>query len=421
MEYFPKIWATGKITPVFKKGDITDPNNYRGITILSCLCKLFTKVMNERLNRWAEEEKILTDTQYGFRKNRGTTDCLFILKGLVDIVFSRGMKLYVCFVDYQKAYDLLDRSCLFHKLTKEGVSSKCVNLFKDLYSKMKLKVITDKERRSFASNVGLLQGETSSPILFSLFVNDLEKSLTGNSIGVDIIDILIKILMFADDMIILSTTVEGLQNGLNNLSDYCKKWGLTVNISKTKVMVFRKGGKLSDIEKWFFNGILLDVVASFNYLGCEISSTGSFKKCVENLVSSANRALFSLKRYFSKNKETLPEVQIRLFDSMVAPITFHGSEVWGLRKADLIEKFHLSFLKSILRVKLSTTNCYVYGELGIFPFVLERKLRVVKYWLKIIRSLNQNENYIQKIYKELLKINIEKPQVSTWVSEIKRL
>ena len=110
LEYFPKMWATGKITPVFKKGDNKDPNNYRGITILSCLSKLFTKIMNERLNRWAEEENVLTDTQYGFRKNRGTTDCLFILKGLIDIVFARGLKLYVCFVDYQKAYDLLDRS-----------------------------------------------------------------------------------------------------------------------------------------------------------------------------------------------------------------------------------------------------------------------------------------------------------------------
>ena len=177
LEYFPKTWATGKITPVFKKGDNTDPNNYRGITILSCLSKLFTKNMNERLNRWAEEEKTLTDTQYGFRKNRGTTDCVFILKGLIDIVFARGLKLYVCFVDYQKAYDLLDRSCLFYKLAKEGVSSKCVNLFKDLYSKMKLKVVTDEKHRSFASNVGLLQGESSSPILFSLFVNDLEQSL----------------------------------------------------------------------------------------------------------------------------------------------------------------------------------------------------------------------------------------------------
>ena len=101
--------------------------------------------------------------------------------------------------------------------------------------------------------------------------------------------------MFADDMIILSTTVEGLQNGLNNLSDYCKKWGLTVNISKTKIMVFRKGGKLADIEKWFFNNIPIEIVSSFNYLGCEISSSGSFKNCIENLVSSAKRALFPLK------------------------------------------------------------------------------------------------------------------------------
>lgn len=83
LEYFPKIWATGKKTPVFKKGDNTDPNNYRGITILSCLCKLFTKVMNERLNRWAEEEKILTDTQYGFRKKIGEQQIVFLyLKAL---------------------------------------------------------------------------------------------------------------------------------------------------------------------------------------------------------------------------------------------------------------------------------------------------------------------------------------------------
>ena len=165
----------------------------------------------------------------------------------------------------------------------------------------------------------------------------------------------------------------------------------------------------------------IEIVSSFNCLGCEISSSGSFKNCIENLVSSAKRALFSLKRYFNKNRETLPEVQIRLFDAMVAPITYHGCEVWGLRKADLIEKFHLSFLKSILRVKISTTNCYVYGEFGIFPFLIERKVRVIKYWLKIIRSLNQNENYIQKIYKELIKINIEKPNISTWVSETKHL
>ena len=130
LEYFPSVWAIGNVVPVFKKGDKSDANNYRGITIISCLGKLFTKIMNNRINRFVEEKNILSDVQYGFRKDRSTIDCLFIVKGLIDIMFSKGLKLYVCFIDYEKAYDLIDRACLFHKLMKEGLSSKCINLFK---------------------------------------------------------------------------------------------------------------------------------------------------------------------------------------------------------------------------------------------------------------------------------------------------
>ena len=99
LEYFPSQWAVGKIIPVFKKGDRNDANNYRGITIISCLAKLFTKIMNDRLTKWVDSQKILTDSQYGFRKGRSTTDCLFIIQGLIDIIFARGLKLYVCFID----------------------------------------------------------------------------------------------------------------------------------------------------------------------------------------------------------------------------------------------------------------------------------------------------------------------------------
>ena len=209
LEYFPTAWAIGCITPVFKKGDKSNPNNYRGISVISCLAKLFTKIMNNRLNEWVEEEKVLSDVHYGFRKGRSTVDCIFIIQGLINIVLEKGFKLYVCFVDYKKAYDIIDRSCLFHKLTKEGVSSKVVNIYKDLYSKMKLSVANDKLNRYFTSNVGLLQGENTSPILFSLFVNDLENSISTHFEYA--LDILIQILMFADDMALISTSREGLQ------------------------------------------------------------------------------------------------------------------------------------------------------------------------------------------------------------------
>ena len=119
LEYFPSHWCVGSIVPVFKKGDKNEVNNYRGITLLSCLGKLFTRVLNNRLNDWAESNTILTESQFGFRKGRSTSDCLFILHGLIEILLARGKKMYCCFIDYEKAYDYLDRTALFYKLIKK--------------------------------------------------------------------------------------------------------------------------------------------------------------------------------------------------------------------------------------------------------------------------------------------------------------
>ena len=286
---------------------------------------------------------------------------------------------------------------------------------------MKLSLDCDPERKEFSSNVGLLQGESTSPLLFSFFVNDLENGLSDESVGVNVVNILIKLLMFADDMAIFSTTIEGLQNGINNLSDYCRKWGLTVNILKTKIVVFRKGGKIGDKEKWYFRGKIIEVVPTFKYVGCLLSSSGSYSHCITDLIVSARRALFALKRYINSYSEILPNTQLQLFSSKVSPILNYGSEVWGLRRADPIETFHLAFLKSLLGVKASTPNCFVYGELGVYPLQIERKLRVIKYWLKIIREVNGNENYVQKVYRELVVLNEIYPTRVTWVSQVKSL
>ena len=106
---------------------------------------------------------------------------------------------------------------------------------------------------------------------------------------------------------------------------------------------------------------------------------------------------------------------------MISPILNYGCEVWGLRAADPIEKFHLSFLKCLLEVKKSTPNCFVYGELGVYPLLIKRKIRVIKYWLRIIRGLNNQEHYVHKVYRELCRVNFENPDSETWVSGVKSL
>ena len=158
------------------------------------------------------------------KRAKGTADCLFVLHGLVELLLAKGKKLYCAFIDYEKAYDYLDRAAIYTKLLQAGVSSKCVRLMKNMYDKVKLGVRGDVNERLFQSNTGLLQGESTSPILFSLFVNDIESYMDSNSIGIAVRDIIIQLLMFADDMSIFSETREGLQ-GLDGLGAYCKKMG----------------------------------------------------------------------------------------------------------------------------------------------------------------------------------------------------
>ena len=125
-----------------------------------------------------------------------------------------------------------------------------IRLLKNMYSKITLTVQGD--NRFFNSDLGLLQGESTSPILFSLCINDLETSINDEWSSTEIQNIIIKLLMFADDTAIFSETREGLQKAIDDLDKYCSKWGITININKTKIVVFRKAGRLSQTDKWAY-------------------------------------------------------------------------------------------------------------------------------------------------------------------------
>ena len=419
LEYFPNKWCVGSIVPIFKSGNEDNANNYRGITLMSVVGKLFTKIMNTRLNNWAEKEHILTESQFGFRKGRGTTDCLFILHGIIENMLNNGNKLFVAFIDYEKAFDYLDRGAIWAKLIKSGVSSKCIRIFQSMYNKIKLEVKHESKDGLFQSNAGILQGECTSPIFFSFFVNDLESSLDPFLVGVNVYDMILKLLMYADDMTILSETKEGLQKGLNDLNVYCNKWGISVNTRKTKIVVFEKRASASTKFSWFLKNEKLEVVPVFKYLGLHISGNGLFSKNVNEVLTSARRALFGIKRIIVKNDEILPKMQLDLFNSMVSPILSYGCEVWGFCKADPIERFYLSFLKCLLCVKRSTPNCFIYGELGVFPLQHERKLRILKYWFKILKA--DESSHLKKVYYDMLYYYQVNPQNVSWVKLLRTM
>ena len=123
---YPETWGRGIIAPIYKSGDPNLAKNYRGITIGNILSKIYSQILLNRLNIWAEKYESLSKNQFGFQKGKSTTDCIFILQSIISKVLDSKQKLYCVFIDFEKAFDKIDRMALWHKLILENVSSKIV-------------------------------------------------------------------------------------------------------------------------------------------------------------------------------------------------------------------------------------------------------------------------------------------------------
>ncbi|MCG8049041.1 MAG: reverse transcriptase family protein, partial [Candidatus Thiodiazotropha endolucinida] len=417
---FPSRWTEGIIIPLHKKGPTSDTTIYRGITLISCLGKLFTSVINRRLINWSTENEISTDAQFGFKANHSTVDAIFVLQNLINMYLKKKQKLYCAFIDLKRAFDTVYRHGLWYKMIKYGIDGKLIKLLRNMYSKVKscvrhLNCLSD----FFNSDIGLFQGEIMSPFLFSLFINDVEISLQANMMGGITLDqITIFLLLFADDAVLISDSKQGLQNSLTHLETYCNKWKLTINVEKTKIMIFQKGGRLPQ-ETFTLYGKNVEVVKEFNYLGYTVSCGGSFQKAINILADKAVRAMGLL--FSTIRKIQIPfKMLLQLFDTYVKSILSYSCEVWGFLSADRCERVHRKYLKRILGVKISTNNLALYGETGRFPLFLDRHVRILKYWLKIARS-DYNNCIVKAMYTCLLDEMVRNENVKNWVTNVKNL
>ena len=194
--------------------------------------------------------------------------------------YYKNERLACAFVDLRKAFDSIYRNALYFKLNRLGVDAKMLRIIRDMYTNVKACVRgCNSYSEFFECAIGLKQGEVISPLLFSLFLEDLELYLCNDpNCGLNLDDITFILMLFADDMVILGKSPSDLQNSLNRLHEYCGTWGLEVNIEKTKIMVFRKRGPLKSDENWSFDNQPLEVVNDFNYLGTVFNFTGNYSR-----------------------------------------------------------------------------------------------------------------------------------------------
>ena len=236
---------------------------------------------------------------------------------------------------------------------------------------MKLFVsINSQESDLLISNRGLKQGDNVSPILFSMYLDDLEDYFDADGIdGVTIdydsddISVFLKIfvLLYADDTIIISDNAENFQKCLDSFFEYCNQWKLTVNESKTKIIVF--GARNTEKFNFKFGDATLEIVDKYKYLGTYFSKSGSFLNARKHLVEQAKKAMYLLNIRI-RNLELPVDLQLKLFDSTVLPILLYAADVWGFEDVKIIEALHNQFLRSITHSRKSTPRYMLYGELG---------------------------------------------------------
>ena len=428
----PEEWCIGTIIPIYKKkGSPKSPDNYRGITLLSCVGKLFTSVINNRLTEFINASGSMGDEQAGFRYGYSTTDHIFTLHAIVNMYLHQSKRIYCAFIDYKKAFDFVDRSSLWSKLLAIGINGRMIDVIRNLYSRAKSCVKIDgKLSDYFSCNVGVRQGENLSPLLFAIFLNDFEFSIsksyngldfladeTRNLLSDDDVEFFVRIftLLYADDTIVMAESAEELQLALNAVYTYCKDWDLTVNINKTKVVIFSKG-KVTLYPAFLFGHDVIEVVEEYTYLGTVFNYNGSFTKAISKQALQASKAFYALLNKIKKLR--LPvDLSLELFDHLVLPVMLYGCEVWGFGNINELEVMHRKFIKILLGINLCTPNAMVYGESGRTPIMNHVTSRMTSYFMRLV---NGSKSKLSHIMYKVMRKKYDNEQIfhSKWLNAV---
>ena len=422
---YPSQWCESFIVPIYKSGGKEIPSNYRGLSIFSCLAKLFNTVLNTRLVDFLEKNNLISPCQIGFRKGSRTSDHMLTLNTLIEKYTKNKNKLYACFVDFKKAFDRVDHNFLLYKLKKMGISDSIYGVLKDLYVNQGSKLSVRSNgllSNSFTSQIGVRQGDPLSPTLFNVFINDIVQYVEN-----DCSPLLngknLHCLLYADDLVLLSTSKDGIQCAVNGLENYVKDWGIEVNVSKTKMMVFNSEAILIE-PNVKLGDVAVESVCSYKYLGLLLNVKGNLEVARKDLLDRGLKAMFKLTSLFKVFKPSYL-TSVHLFDSVVKPVLLYGADICGFKpirkmysamKNSLFEKCHLKFLRFVLGVNKRAPNIGVYGDTGRLPLSLSANTQFLKNWYRINDVCTKNKSgLLADTLKENIKMN------GTWYKSLKCL
>ncbi len=383
----PREWSEAIVVPIYKNGDKTDPGNYRGISLLSTAYKIFESVLNKRLMAWAEEMGQLPENQMGFRKGRGTRDGVYVLHTLVEqqLAKKRG-KLYAYYIDLKVAFDSVNREKLGREVWDKGVRGKMYRVLDAIYKSTENRVRTAEGLTNvFRLSKGVRQGCPLSPLLFNIFIADLEQYLKGKQEGGVVINgIKIWLLAYADDMVLMAVDPKQMQEMLNALSRYLRWKGLELNYGKSKMQIFKKSGKRARAENWSWEGEVVEVVKVFKYLGVMMQCNNGFEEHIRYIKKKARIGLGKVWGIGERNWKGDVNVKWKLFRALIESIMTYGAEIWGWAEQKELQLLITKYWRWVLGVRWNVPGYIIQEEVDEKQLWAQTWKRAYKYEKRLL-------------------------------------
>lgn len=392
-EKFPEVWKTSETIMIHKKGKPNkEAESYRPINLLPSLSKIIEKTIVKRLKKHTEEKEIIPTHQFGFRESYSTIHQLAKITEEIKEKLNLSRPTGMILLDIEKAFDKVWHNGLIYKMRESKFPNKLINIIQSYLEKRHVKIRIGEETSSeIEIKAGVPQGSVLGPTLFNIYISDIPRNLNA------------KIAQFADDTAIYLThrnktsMTKQLQEDMEKLDKYFKKWRIKVNETKTEAIYFdhkRRNKKPQEIE---FNKEKIKWKKTVKYLGLNLNKYLNYKEQTNENIKTAKKLQGALYPLLNRKSKLSIKNKIRIIETIIEPAILYGSEIWMTQSNSESIKLQ-SKINKVIRTAVDApwyiTNDQIRRDLGIKTLKDKTEKKTLKFLNKI--ETHQNEE-IKKI------------------------
>ncbi|XP_063952192.1 uncharacterized protein LOC135153482, partial [Lytechinus pictus] len=386
LKHIPLSLKDGLVIPLFKGGNKnpTDPGNYRGITLTPVLGKLLELLVKPKLSQHLQEHQIPDPLQFGFQRERSCTLTGKALDLVIEVYKSLNQPLYIAMLDAQKVFDTVWQDGLLSKIAVTRPPTVLLDTISEFYNSCSSKVFWKHEvGPSFPVLQGVRQGGVLSPMLYTLYINDLIKRLREYHLGCSVGNLYVGVIAFADDIALLSNEPMELQQMLNVTFHYTKEWKYKINPSKSAIIVLNQDLLNSD-NSWQINGEPIAQVSSHKHLGIVRTDNLQYDYAAD-AITKGYRSFYALVGTSPLGARVVPHVAAKLWKTFCVPRMIFGCSSIPFSRAMLnrLDKAQIHLFKRILGLPTTSADEAVY----LLTDVIQISLLVTKEKLLLLGQI----------------------------------